>query len=346
MVLRLTQVALLTFLCASLILFGIIVQSEHGWGSVTHFRLSHLFKVKAPFTPSPRATTVSTEKAGLAHYVWKQCGNPDAEMTSSAALKSSPFSHVLVNDKNKMLYCIVAKVACSNWRRVLLALSGKVNATNPTDINIHAVHHQYKSLLPLLRSFTRPESEHRLSNYYKFMFVRNPLERLLSAWRNKFQTNMSTSVSFRRYFVQVIVRQYRNDSQQLDKKSLDSVQIRFDEFLRFVVDQAEKGAVLNDHWERFHKLCHPCTVRYDFVGRYEHLEEDAMRVLKSVHADRMVRFPERSAVYKHSRTTEVMREFYKDIPASLLKRVYRCYQEDFQLFNYSVPDFLKLENNK
>ena len=33
-----------------------------------------------------------------------------------------------------MLYCYVPKVACTNWRRVMLVLSGKVRVKNVLDI--------------------------------------------------------------------------------------------------------------------------------------------------------------------------------------------------------------------
>ncbi|XP_070198056.1 carbohydrate sulfotransferase 11-like [Littorina saxatilis] len=293
--------------------------------------------------PLPSNTTFPpTNRGELVKYLRHKCVEKNTELISPMTFDKNIYYQFLVDDKYKILFCGIPKVASSNWRNVLLVLSGKVNATNPMEIDQEDTQSKFRPLIPTLNSYMRSHIRYRLKDYYKFMFVRHPLERLLSAWRDKLHSNLSSRIEYRRPLVKHIARVYRNVSRQLDSESLDRVQIRFDEFLRFVVDQAEKGAALNEHWERFHKLCHPCTVRYDFVGRYEHLEEDAMRVLESVHADRMVRFPERSAVYKHSRTTDEMQQFYKDIPASLLKRVYRCFQEDFELFNYTVPEYLQI----
>ena len=40
--------------------------------------------------------------------------------------------HLIVNDKYKVIYCYIPKVACSQWKRVFLALE---NRTNVTDVH-------------------------------------------------------------------------------------------------------------------------------------------------------------------------------------------------------------------
>ena len=387
-----------------------------------------------------------------------------------------------------MLYCSVAKVACSNWRRVLLALSGKVKATDPLDIAIHDAHTRFRGLLPALSSFSHAEIGLRLRTYFKFMFVRDPFQRLLSAWRNKFRSNLTTSVRFRRGIVRAIVRRYRteppggegerkrggeeggedeekeeeeeeerdekkeeegerkrageeggedeekeeeeeeerdekkeeegeerdekkeeegewkrageggraeaeggeedeekeekedkdeereekgdkdekdeeekeeegdwprrseeakaeaedddDEEEEEDKEEEEEVMIRFDEFLRYVVGLAERGGGLNAHWQRFHKLCLPCSVHYDFVGRYETLRRDATHVLRAMRVNDVVRFPERSSNYPHNRTSLYMDESYGEVSTALLKRVYRSFQTDYELFDYAVPGYI------
>ncbi|XP_006747992.1 carbohydrate sulfotransferase 13 [Leptonychotes weddellii] len=44
--------------------------------------------------------------------------------------------HVLVDDAHGLLYCYVPKVACTNWKRVLLALSGRARG-DPRAIPAH-----------------------------------------------------------------------------------------------------------------------------------------------------------------------------------------------------------------
>lgn len=243
-----------------------------------------------------------------------------------------------------MLYCYVPKVACTNWRRVMLVLSGKVRVKNVLDIKAGDVHGRYKRLIPALSDFSKSEIQYRLDNYFKFMFVREPFERLLSAWRNKFQSNMSSSLYFRKQFGRSIVRRFRASEEvsfkEQQKDTPEKVKVRFDEFLQYLVDPVRKEG-LNEHWAKYHRLCRPCFVQYDFVGKYETINRDADHVLRSVHADHMVNFPKRSATYKHNSTSSYVEDYYKDIEPSLLRRVYRSYQADFELFRYALPEVLQ-----
>ena len=95
-----------------------------------------------------------------------------------------------------------AKVACTNWKRVLMVLMGKTNATDPLDVDRTQAHH-YK-VFRRLNSYTRSEAEFMLSNYTKFLFVRHPLERLLSAYRNKFVENLAINARFHTIYGSVL----------------------------------------------------------------------------------------------------------------------------------------------
>lgn len=245
-----------------------------------------------------------------------------------------------------MLYCYVPKVACTNWRRIMLVLSGKVKVKNVLDLSARDVHGRYKHLVPTLSSFNKAEIQYRLDNYFKFMFVREPFERLLSAFRNKFQSTVATSFYFRKHYGRSIVRRFRaseegsSGDEQRPNEGLENVKVRFDEFLQYLVDPMRKEG-LNEHWAKYHRLCRPCSVQYDFVGKYETIGRDAEYVLRSVHADHVVNFPQRSATYKHNGTVSYLGDYYRDIAPSLLRRVYRSYQADFELFRYSVPQDLQ-----
>ncbi|XP_076447012.1 carbohydrate sulfotransferase 11-like [Babylonia areolata] len=283
--------------------------------------------------PTP-AGFVSHQKETLADYVWRQCQHK--HMVSSSP-KPRSLGHLLVDDKNKVLFCYIPKVACSNWRRVLLVLRGRVSAADMMKISVHS--HPALGWLPSLSSYDLTAVRYRLRHYFKFVFVRDPLERLLSAWRNKFQSNKSTSVAFRGAYVHRIVQRYRDVSNRnsLGRRASGRLMIGFDEFLRYVVDRS--AGVMNEHWERFHRLCLPCAVHYDFVGKYETMEEDAGHVLQLLNASHKVSFPKRSASYLHKPTSVFVSQYYRNLSASLLKRVAESYDVDFDLFNYSVPEY-------
>uniref|UniRef100_A0A2K5YBB2 Carbohydrate sulfotransferase n=2 Tax=Mandrillus leucophaeus TaxID=9568 RepID=A0A2K5YBB2_MANLE len=97
-------------------------------------------------------------------------------------LQPEDLRHVLVDDAHGLLYCYVPKVACTNWKRVLLALSGQTRG-DPRAIPAHEAHAPGR--LPSLADFSPAEINRRLRAYLAFLFVREPFERLASAYRNK-----------------------------------------------------------------------------------------------------------------------------------------------------------------
>lgn len=42
---------------------------------------------------------------------------------------------LMIDEKHKLLYCRVPKVACTNWKWIFLEQMGKVNETNQEDIS-------------------------------------------------------------------------------------------------------------------------------------------------------------------------------------------------------------------
>ena len=115
---------------------------------------------------------------------------------------------------------------------------------------------------------------HRLNHYTKVMFVRHPLERLISAYRSKFQTIAKNTEYYRRKYgikIKSRLRKESLNSSELRRSPVNDV--RFDEFVSLVVMRLIKPP--DRHWRPMVDLCYPCAVRYDFVGRYENLQAHA-----------------------------------------------------------------------
>jgi len=87
-----------------------------------------------------------------------------------------------VSDERQYVYCATPKVACSSWKLALLRLTGK-------DISrVKNVHSPRETDKFIKRAVLYKHSQRQalLKKYYKFMFVREPLERLVSAYRDKY----------------------------------------------------------------------------------------------------------------------------------------------------------------
>ena len=243
--------------------------------------------------------------------------------------------HLVVDDEHGLLYCYVPKVACTNWKRVLMVLTGKGRYHEPLAIPANEAH--VPGNLRTLSEYSAAEINRRLRSYLKFIFVREPFERLVSAYRNKFTRSYNTA--FHKRYGTKIIRRHRLDPKRGSLERGDDVS--FEEFVYYLVDpRTQQKEPFNEHWERVHSLCHPCLIHYDIVGKYETLAEDSRYVLKLAGVDSEVHFPTSA---KTTRTTgDMAAKFFRDISPFYQKKLFNLYRMDFLLFNYSTPAYLKL----
>ncbi|TMS20480.1 Carbohydrate sulfotransferase 14 [Larimichthys crocea] len=177
--------------------------------------------------------TMCSQK-NMPHNIW----------SLSPLQRKTVLQHILVNDQYHFLYCYVPKVACSNWKRVLKVLSG---ALESVDVNSKMNHH---SDLVFLSSLKPEEIRYRLKHYFKFMFVREPMERLLSAYRNKFGEIQSYQ---KKYGVEIVKRYRKSRAKDAPIKGDD---VTFGEFVRYLLDEDVER--MNEHWMPMYNLCQPC----------------------------------------------------------------------------------------
>ncbi|XP_063073196.1 carbohydrate sulfotransferase 11 isoform X2 [Engraulis encrasicolus] len=281
------------------------------------------------------------------------CRAQSASSRQRRVLTPADLRHLLVDETHRLIYCYVPKVACTNWKRVMMVLSGEGKYTDPMQIPPSEAH--VPANLRTLSQYSIGEINRRLKSYLKFLFVREPFERLVSAYRNKFTLRYNTS--FHRRYGTKIVRRYRQNATEEALRS--GADVTFREFAEYLTDPAtQREGPLNEHWQTVHSLCHPCLIHYDLVGKYETLEEDANTVLQlagvggggagagaTTDGDNSppggVRFPTYS---KSTRTTDQMAAmFFRNVTARQQQQLFQLYKMDFLMFNYSTPSYLKLE---
>lgn len=200
-----------------------------------------------------------------------------------------------------LLICyLLSQVACTNWKRVFMVLSGgesafgggngtaTASAVSADDLSLIPADVVHKpSALDRLSDYPAGRAAHMLSAYTKFLFVRHPFERLLSAYRNKLERRHDSSRYFQSRFGRRIVRRYRANATARSLRDGDDV--TFAEFAAFVADT--RLTVFNEHWAPIDRLCRPCAVNYDFIGKHESLFQDSDYLLKHVVGAPDVRFP-------------------------------------------------------
>lgn len=244
-------------------------------------------------------------------------------------LSRQHLSRVYVEDRSRLLYCEVPKAGCSNWKRVLMVLGGGASSTR--DIPHDVVH--YANHLRRLESFNRSDVARRLRSYTKVLFVREPFQRLVSAFRDKFE---SPNPYYHSVFGRPIISRYRPNA---SPRALHSgAGVTFREFVQYLLD-ARRPVGMDIHWEPVSQLCHPCLLGYDFIGRFERLQEEADFLLRSVGAPSTLGFPSfKDRNPREERTSSaITRRYFAQLNATERQRAFDFYYMDYLMFNYPKP---------
>ncbi|XP_036438703.1 carbohydrate sulfotransferase 12-like [Colossoma macropomum] len=254
-------------------------------------------------------------------------------------IPNDQLANLVVDDRHGIIYCYVPKVACTEWKSIMIFLSEslKVNGTpykNHSDIPRDLIHGN--SVVYLNRSH-RNMMKWKIKKYKKFLFVRNPFVRLISAYRDKFEKKNDY---FYKFLAVPIMRRYKNlfPPSSAEQAHIAGIRPSFSDFIQYILDLPDDdGSSFEEHWRQVYNLCHPCQIEYDFIGKMETMYEDAQHLLRVLKVDHIVHFPPGTS----NRTEESwIKTWFTSIPIEWRRKLYKIYEPDFQLFGYSLPENL------
>ncbi|KAI1885135.1 hypothetical protein AGOR_G00217080 [Albula goreensis] len=276
---------------------------------------------------------VATERLELLSSV---CRNSTLRNLTHTPINKFVLDRIFVCDKHKILFCQTPKVGNTQWKKVLIVLNGAFS--NVEEIPENIVHDHEKNGLPRLSSMNDKEIHHRLSTYFKFFIVRDPFERLISAFKDKFLQNPRFEPWYKHDIAPAIIRKYRRSHRE------EATGLRFEDFVRYLGDPGRRrlDRQFGDHiihWVTYAELCAPCDIGYSVVGHHETLERDAPFILQAAGIDRLVSYPSIPPGITRYNRTKVER-YFSGISKRDIRRLYARFQGDFRLFGYQQPDFL------
>ncbi|KAI4831781.1 hypothetical protein KUCAC02_001305 [Chaenocephalus aceratus] len=247
---------------------------------------------------------------------------------------------IFVCDKRKILFCQTPKVGNTQWKKVLMVINGAFPTVEEIPENL--VHNHEKNGLPRLSSLKPQEITHRLSTYFKFFIVRDPFERLISAFKDKFVKNPRFEPWYKHDIAPAIIRKYRKSHRD---NEFSASGLHFEDFVRYLGDADGRNRMDRQfgdhiiHWVTYAELCAPCEIHYNVVGHHETLEQDTPHILKAAGIDQLVSYPAiPPGITRYNRTK--VESYFSGISQRDIRRLYARYMGDFSLFGYPGPDFL------
>ncbi|XP_067911839.1 carbohydrate sulfotransferase 12-like [Heterodontus francisci] len=260
-------------------------------------------------------------------------------------IPNKDLDHLIVDDRHGIIYCYVPKVACTNWKRIMILLSASLLKQgtpyhDPLEIPRDLVHNSsshftFNKFWKRYGKFSKHLMKIKLKKYTKFLFVRDPFVRLISAFRSKFGVK---NADFYNRFAIPMLQLYANYSDpppSVNEAFSAGIKPTFINFIQYLLDpRTEKDMPFNEHWRQIYRLCHPCQINYDFIGKLESLDEDSSYLLKLLNVEKLVQFPPSL----RNRTVNSWEEdWFSKIPLAWRKKLYELYKPDFVFFGYPKP---------
>ncbi|ELU03014.1 hypothetical protein CAPTEDRAFT_118380 [Capitella teleta] len=119
----------------------------------------------------------------------------------------------------------------------------------------------------------------RLQKYTSFVIVRHPIDRIISAYKDKIQ---SRGPSRMRKIVKDIMEFYgiREDRRLTNDAGTfwKYVEITFPQFVSWMVRTKSNDT----HWQSFRDLCFPCDINFTYIGHLETIDTDMFHIFNEL----------------------------------------------------------------
>ncbi|XP_023349335.1 carbohydrate sulfotransferase 8 [Eurytemora carolleeae] len=184
-----------------------------------------------------------------------------------------------------------------------------------------------------------------LQDFTKIIQVREPFERLLSAYRFTFEKSETLG-----YPMSLSTQNFSSFSPAVWPKE-DGTQIpSFQQFIEYIGVGFSKHGMDKDlyisgaplHWVPQYMQCNPCSTQYnpEYLIKLESWIHDTTLLLDSINitTDRTF-YLLNSTPGGHSSDLKLLKQYYSKISGKQMDRIYFHYRPDFLLFNYTYSQF-------
>ena len=236
----------------------------------------------------------------------------------------------LINHKHKIIYCPIPKNACTLFKTMMVEHSSDRERYYNSQENIHHYASSRRDTAVALDSsdyLTNP-------NYFKFAILRNPFERLVSAYLDKIVKHEIPELFAQKFIKKV---------QQFLKKDYDlKKSISFQEFIQYLAKTEDYD--LNEHWQTQSYFLGRELLEFDYFGQFEKLDQ----VVKDL--ENKFKFTITIDVTKNHNRDDHITKYINDITTKKYQEKYpqelRCFQLEYHSFpepkSFYSPELIEL----
>jgi chondroitin 4-sulfotransferase 11/chondroitin 4-sulfotransferase 13/dermatan 4-sulfotransferase 1 len=236
----------------------------------------------------------------------------------------------LVDIKRKFIFCEIPKVACTDFKRLFRRLGGAADYESEEPW----VHDPQKNGVLRLTDVPPDQARTMLSDpkWTKALFIRDPLERLLSGFLDKCRSPVSSRYDIHCPF---------------------SGEVDFGTFMRYIFNEAKANHYgtmsMDEHWRPQHLVCdlQRWLPHYQFQGNFSHLRAHTKFLLQGMNlfddfgrgwkskGEQLDLF-EVKTDWHHTDTSEKLKQYYTRELADLALDFYKT---DYEIFSLETPSW-------
>jgi hypothetical protein len=253
---------------------------------------------------------------------------------------------ITTDTDNQLGYCHVQKVASSSWMLLFAEMNHLDNNVIDDLLKKIALHGTLMTNFSIPVRNAKDIEDMNNSNLYKFIFIRHPFERLVSAFHDKFEYSKQGAMMLPFLKHEVIKYMMRSFKKQKSSKSSSlpfDIDISFKNFINFVLEEATYSVISEQskHWWPYSDVCKMCKIKYDFIGSLETFKEDVSCMLKNFKNYPLLQKMEDRVKNKinagSEHTTSMTMEYFSKLSKKTIQMLYELYKVDFILGNYKFP---------
>ena len=255
-------------------------------------------------------------------------------------------TRLIADHRRKLLFCTISKSGCTQTKG-LMEYANTNNTkylTNPN--SVHSKEAYRRAKLEFVSRYSK-----KFDAYQKFLVVRNPFDRAVSAYKNLLVGRKNLGPE--KFVYQELQRLFPNSS----TNPVLMNNFSFAQFVSAISNSSlSRHRYFNDrHFLPMFQSCDPCRINYDYLLKLETFDRDVIQILAllDLSEDTLEHFPALNRA-RHKKSVrgyfkdqqDSWRQFpasksvhkFQDLPKHLLKSFMRRYRTDFELFgfNFSV----------
>lgn len=204
-------------------------------------------------------------------------------------------------------------------------------------------------------TLTERDKAEKLKTYYKFMMVRNPLERLLSSYRDKIEpllnfdsfstTNESLlkenilpqGMEFFEAHRRWILTKYRPLEliRWMQNRGMYSLQLSFSDFVQWIIDSDDD--YLNEHFSTTISNARPCLVRYNFYANFKNYSREVKLLVQKLNTS-IKFFTDHNSHHPWEETRMLLKRYYSQLSPEVKYRLFKWMYRELDFYYHLYPE--------